>query len=162
MVGALARLALNGDRIDGRARDLWSALGPPRPLRNIVMNDLAQVIELLFSIEHALAIVEGLLDGGVVAEPPVPYERRPGSAAAATEVPRGTLFHYYEIDRTGHIEAADVITPTAQNCAHLEEQFRATVLAADVPDDELRKRLEIVARAYDPCVSCSVHVIRMI
>jgi coenzyme F420-reducing hydrogenase alpha subunit len=29
-----------------------------------------------------------------------------------------------------------------------------------VAEETLRHRLEMVARAYDPCVSCSVHVIR--
>jgi sulfhydrogenase subunit alpha len=162
MVGALARLALNGDLIDGRARSLWTSLGPRVPLRNVVMNDIAQVIELLFSIEHAHAIVEGLLAGGYAAEPSVRWEPRAGAAAAAAEVPRGVLFHRYEIDASGRVTAADVITPTAQNCAHLEEQFRATVRqASGASDAELRARLETVARAYDPCVSCSVHVVRM-
>ena len=57
--------------------------------------------------------------------------------------------------------AADVITPTAQNFANVEDQFRATVRdGIEASEEELRRRLEIVARAYDPCVSCSVHVIR--
>ncbi|HSL22534.1 MAG TPA: Ni/Fe hydrogenase subunit alpha [Vicinamibacterales bacterium] len=162
MVGALARLALYGDRIDGRARELWQALGPREPWRNVVMNDIAQVVELVFSIEHGMAIVDGLLATGVEPEPVAPVAVRPGRAAAATEVPRGTLFHAYEIDGSGRIASADVITPTAQNCAHLEEQVRATVRhAGDASDDDLRLRLSIVARAYDPCVSCSVHMTRL-
>lgn len=162
MVGALARLAINGHLIDGRAQELWTALGPHPPLRNVVMNDIAQIVELVYSIEHALDIVNGLLDDGLAAEPVVAYTPKPAVAASASEVPRGTLFHEYQIDASGRIAGADVITPTAQNCAHVEEQFRATVRGAgESSDDDLRHRLEIVARAYDPCVSCSVHVIRM-
>jgi sulfhydrogenase subunit alpha len=163
MVGALARLALNGDRIDGRSLEAWVALGPAAPLRNILMNDVAQVIEIVYSIEHALSLVERLLQEGVEPEAPAPFEPRAGSAAAAAEVPRGILFHHYELDARGRVVTADVITPTAQNCAHVEAQFRATVgHAGNAPDDELKRRLQIVARAYDPCVSCSVHVIRMV
>jgi sulfhydrogenase subunit alpha len=162
MVGALARLAINGERIRGHARDVWTTLGPHAPLSSIVANDLAQVVELVFSVEKALEIVNGLVEEGIRDERPVAYAPKRGKAAAASEVPRGTLFQEYEIDSHGRIATADVITPTAQNCAHLEEQFRATIRAAgEASDEDLRHRLEIVARAYDPCVSCSVHVIRM-
>jgi sulfhydrogenase subunit alpha len=162
MVGSLARLAVNAERVDGRARELWNALGPQLPARNVLMNDIAQVIELVYSIEHALDLVNGLLERGVTPERPAPYTPRSAVAAAASEVPRGTLFHEYRFDATGRVVAADVITPTAQNCSHVEAQFRATLRnAGDDEDNDLRHKLEIVARAYDPCVSCSVHVIRM-
>jgi sulfhydrogenase subunit alpha len=161
MVGALARLAVGGARIGGRAREAWRVLGPTFPCRNIVMNNVAQAIEVVYSVEQALEIVNGFLDGGLADERPAPYEVRPGRAAAASEVPRGTLFHYYEVGPGGLIAAADVITPTAQNFANAEDQFRATVRdRGPATEEELRHRLEIVARAYDPCVSCSVHVIR--
>ncbi len=161
MVGALPRLTLNGGLVGGRARQAWTLLGPTMPCRNVVMNDIAQLVELVFSVEQALAIVEEMLERGLTPEPRRRYQARAGSGAAATEVPRGLLFHSYEIDADGLIAAADVITPTAQNCAHVEEQFRAAVRRQpDVADDELRRRLEIIARSYDPCVSCSVHVIR--
>jgi sulfhydrogenase subunit alpha len=161
MVGALARLTLNGDRIRGRAREAWSAIGPAVPSRNIVANTLAQAIELVYSVEHALDLVNGFLESGLPAETPPPCEVRASRGVAASEVPRGTLFHAYELDANGRIVAADVITPTAQNFANLEDQLRATVRdAGTASDDVLRERLQIVARAYDPCVSCSVHVIR--
>lgn len=161
MVGALPRLTLNGDCIGGRARAVWSRLGPTLPSRNVIMNDVAQFVELVFSVEQAARIVDDLLARGVAPEPRMRYTARAGRGAAAAEVPRGLLFHSYEIDAGGLIASADVITPTAQNCAHVEEQFRAAVRRQpDLADDELRRRLEIVARAYDPCVSCSVHVIR--
>jgi sulfhydrogenase subunit alpha len=161
MVGALARLVLNGDRIRGRAREAWQALGPAIPCRNVLMNDVAQLVEIVFSVERALEIVDRLLGEGLTPEPLPDVLPRAGRGAAATEVPRGILFHSYEVDDRGRVAAADVITPTAQNCAHLEEQFRNAVATAPAaPDAELRQRLEIIARAYDPCVSCSVHVIR--
>lgn len=161
MVGALPRLLLNGARIRGRAREAWEALGPAGPCRNVLMNDVAQLVEIVFSVETALEIVDGFLSAGLTPEPLPSVVPHAGRGAAASEVPRGILFHSYELDDRGRVAAADVITPTAQNCAHLEEQFRAAVSAApEVPDNDLRQRLEIIARAYDPCVSCSVHLIR--
>jgi len=161
MVGALARLTVNGERIGGRARDVWKTLGLSVPSANIVANNLAQVVELVYSIDHALELVNGFLDSGVEPEPPSPYRLRAGKGTAATEAPRGILFHQYEVDKNGLVVAADVITPTAQNFSNAEDQFRATVRdGIDASEDVLKQRLAIVARAYDPCVSCSVHVVR--
>ena len=163
MVGALPRLTLNGGRIGGVARKAWESLGFAVPSTNIVMNNVAQVIEMVFSVERSLAIIDELLDAGVGQEAPAIYQAHACSGAAATEVPRGTLFYSYELDESGRIAAADVITPTAQNLNHAEDQMRAAVrsgLDSGASDDQLQRRLEIVARAYDPCISCSVHVIR--
>jgi len=93
------------------------------------------------------------------------YIVRAGRGVSAVEVPRGTLFHEYEIDDDGLVVAANVITPTAQNLANTERDLRhATeqlLAAGDVSDAQLRLDLEMIARAYDPCISCSVHVIRL-
>ncbi len=163
MVGALPRLTLSGDRIGGLARQAWESLGLAVPSANIVMNNVAQVIEMVFSVERALAIIDELLETGITQESPAAYVAHACNGAAATDVPRGTLFYSYELDENGRIAAADVITPTAQNLNHAEEQMRAAVrfgLDSGASDDQLQRRLEIVVRAYDPCISCSVHVIR--
>jgi len=164
MVGALPRLTLNGDRIQGLARKAWEELNFNPPCTNILMNNVAQAIEMIFSVEHALHLIEELLDAGCRQEDPVSYKVRACSGAAATDVPRGTLFYSYEIDDEGRIAAADVITPTAQNLSNAEDQLRATVqqgLGAGASDSTLEQRLAMVARAYDPCISCSVHVVRI-
>jgi sulfhydrogenase subunit alpha len=164
MVGALPRLTLNGDRIGGLARKAWEELKFKTPSSNILMNNIAQAIEMIFSVEEALRILNELLDSGVTLEAPASYKAHTCSGAAATEVPRGTLFHSYDIDSDGRIAAADVITPTAQNLSNAEDQLRATVkqgLASGATDDVIEQRLAIVARAYDPCISCSVHMMRV-
>jgi sulfhydrogenase subunit alpha len=164
MVGALPRLTLNGDRISGLARKAWEELRFTVPCSNIVMNNIAQAVEMIYSVEHALHLLEEMLDTGIAQESPVPYRVHACAGAAATEVPRGTLFYSYEIDAQGRIASADVITPTAQNLSNAEDQLRATVkqgLSAGASDSTIEQRLAIVARAYDPCISCSVHVIRV-
>jgi sulfhydrogenase subunit alpha len=91
---------------------------------------------------------------------------RAGRGIAAVEVPRGILFHEYEIDGRGKVVAANVVTPTAQNLANVERDLRAaaeSLLLSGPPggDAELQRNLEMVVRAYDPCISCSVHVVRV-
>lgn len=164
MVGALARLAINGSWVQGLARTAWKELKLSVPFDNILMNNMAQAVEMVFSVERALQLVDELLETGLKHEEPVPYSLRAGQGAAATEVPRGILFYSYELDQNGRILTADIITPTAQNLNHAEDQIRATVQDGTlygVSDEDLQQRLAVVARAYDPCISCSVHVIRI-
>jgi sulfhydrogenase subunit alpha len=162
MVGALARLTLNGSRIDGLAREAWEQLQLFIPSVNIVTNNIAQAVEMVYSVEQALNIVNRLIAEGIREEAPVSYHPKACRGAAATEVPRGTLYYSYELDERGKVLAADVITPTAQNLNNAEDQMRAVVRQTEeISDSLLSQRLQIVARAYDPCISCSVHVMRV-
>ncbi|MFR8300774.1 MAG: nickel-dependent hydrogenase large subunit, partial [Gordonibacter urolithinfaciens] len=77
-----------------------------------------------------------------------------------TEAPRGALFHDLELDAEGRVVHASIMTPTAQNVANLEADMRllAEQLVADgSEEDEVRLEIEKLVRAYDPCLSCSVH-----
>ena len=128
------------------------------------MNNIAQAVEMIFSVEQALHLLDETARCRSCPGKPGAYKVHACSGAAATEVPRGTLFYSYEIDSEGRIASADVITPTAQNLSNAEDQLRATVkqgLAAGASDSTIEQRLAMVARAYDPCISCSVHVVRV-
>ncbi|MFB3826721.1 MAG: Ni/Fe hydrogenase subunit alpha [Bryobacteraceae bacterium] len=161
MVGALARLAINADIIDGRCADLMKRLGLRLPSDNPLDNNKAQAVELVLDVEGALRLVERLLEEGVAPEPAVPVRPRAGSGTAITEAPRGLLIHSYTYDEQGAIAAADVITPTALNAASVEDRLRHTAEQnTDRGEPAFTHKLEMVVRAYDPCISCSVHVLR--
>jgi sulfhydrogenase subunit alpha len=124
-------------------------------------NNKAQALELLGDLERALAIVEQFLRDGINDERPPMVQPRAGNGTAITEAPRGLLIHSYSYDAEGRIISADVITPTALNAASMELHLRLAVeQSAQRDDGTLRKRLEMIVRAYDPCISCSVHVVR--
>jgi sulfhydrogenase subunit alpha len=161
MVGALARITVNRDRLPDRALELVEALEIPIPSTDPLDNNKAQAVELALDIDRALEIVDELVELGVEAEPPAPVQPRAGSATVITEAPRGILLHSYAYDDEGRITMADVITPTAFNAASIEEHFRAAVTRDGVDQEErLKHTLEMIARAYDPCISCSVHLVR--
>ena len=89
--------------------------------------------------------------------------RTTGSGTGAVEAPRGVLYHHYEI-KDGLIDVADIITPTAQNLDDVEKHLKLTaerMLADDKQDEEVRLGLEMVARAYDPCISCATHLVAL-
>lgn len=165
MVGSLARIKLWGHYLKGRAEKALNRLIPDREDNNPLLNNWAQLVELVHSVERGIEICEELLAQPEAAQDMVAFTVRAGRGVGAIEVPRGTLFHEYELDDQGRVVAANVITPTAQNLANLERDLREAVerTLADKPeaaDHELKLRLEMVARAYDPCISCSVHLVR--
>jgi len=166
MVGSLARLKLWGDLLRGRAAEAMAKLFPSGVVDNILLNNWAQLVELVHAVEHAAEVCEDLLGLPEADREMVAYQVRAGRGVGAIEVPRGTLFHEYEIDAEGRIVSANVITPTAQNLANTERDLRTAVehlLAARQGDNDatLKLNLEMVARAYDPCISCSVHLTRL-
>lgn len=161
MVGALARAALFGEKLSEKARSAQQKLGLTLPSDNPMDNNKAQAVELVHDVEHALHLVDRLLKEKIKPEKPVSVNPKSGTGSAATEAPRGILFHSYTFDDAGRVTAADVITPTAQNLNCAEYHFRAAVEQNPEKDvSELRKILEMIARAYDPCISCSVHILQ--
>ena len=55
-----------------------------------------------------------------------------------------------------------MITPTAINLENMEKDIRAAAaMAMNSPEDELKLSLEKVARAYDPCISCATHFLKL-
>lgn len=165
MVGSLARLRLWGHYLTGRAKAAYERLLPNKENTNPLLNNWAQLVELIHSVERAQEICQELLAQPEESEDMVPYQVRSGRGVGAIEVPRGTLFHEYELDEKGRVVAANVITPTAQNLANLERDMRTTAEAVlerdrEISDRSLKLALEMVARAYDPCISCSVHLAR--
>jgi sulfhydrogenase subunit alpha len=160
MVGSLARLTLFGDKLSAKALTAAGKLGLAIPSDNPMDNNKAQAVELLYDVEYALQSVEKMLHEKIKPEAPAAVKPKAGTGTAATEAPRGTLFHSYTFDAAGKVTAADVITPTAQNLACCEYHFRAAVdQDAEKNPAVLGKHLEMIARAYDPCISCSVHLV---
>ena len=87
-----------------------------------------------------------------------PYEIREGSAAAAVEAPRGTLYYWVDIDAKGYVKNVNIITPTAQFLSHLEDDIAAFISGIlDVDEKTREKKMRAFIRAYDPCISCAVH-----
>jgi len=160
MTGALARININGHLLEGRADEVRERLLPDLPNLNDLHNNTAQFIEIVHSLERARYLVDQLIQQPLGDEDPVTQSMRSGIGVGALEAPRGSLYHRYEIDGDGTVTDADIITPTAQNLANIEKDFRTAVTRKiESSRDELAHQLEIIARAYDPCISCAVHLV---
>jgi coenzyme F420-reducing hydrogenase alpha subunit len=162
MVGALARFNNNYSQLLPGAREAAAALGLKPLVTNPYLNTLAQVVEIAHCAEDACRVIDELLARGIAAEPPAPP--RPGAAegVGACEAPRGLLVHHYWIGADGTLEGADCVIPTNQNIANIEADMRALVPGiASKPEADIQLSLEMLVRAYDPCISCSVHVLKV-
>jgi coenzyme F420-reducing hydrogenase alpha subunit len=158
MVGALARFNNGFSRLGPVALLAAKKAGLKPPVNNPFMNNMAQLIECFHLTGEAIAIIERLLDAGPRPEPPA-RPRAWGRGVGVVEAPRGTLYHEYRVNRHGLIEKADCIIPTAQNLASIEADLRAFVpTVLDRPRDEIAGAVETLVRAYDPCISCSTHI----
>jgi sulfhydrogenase subunit alpha len=161
-VGALARIALNGDKLSGQAKKAKDKLSMSLISENMLYNNAAQAIEIIYSIERSVEIIDELLRQGIKEEKPAEVKVRAGTGTGAVEAPRGTLYHSYSFDEAGRLTEADVITPTAQNLANIEKDLRVSVKNLfDKPKEYLGSKLEMVVRAYDPCISCAVHLLKV-
>ncbi len=161
-VGALARWNNNYDQMTDLSLAAAGELGLKPDCYNPYMNNVAQVVECAHCAEDSIKIIDRLLKIGLKDEKPNQTPTRYGVGAGATDVPRGILFHEYEYDRKGEIVAANCIIPTGQNLANIDDDMKKLVPEIiDKSKEEITKHLEMLVRAYDPCISCSVHLLNV-
>lgn len=162
MVGALARFNNNYEQLHPRAKAAATALGMKPKVTNPYLNSGAQVVEIAHCIEDSINVIDQLLLNGVSPEEPVPPARQSGEGVGSCEVPRGILFHHYWIGEDGNMTGANCIIPTNQNIANLEGDMKSLVpQIMTKPVEAMQLDLEMLVRAYDPCISCSVHVAKV-
>jgi len=159
LCGPLARYALNHERLSPLAREAAREAGLGTPCRNPYRSVVVRAVEVLFACDEALRIIDAW-------EPPpapaVPFTPRAGTGHAATEAPRGLLYHRYRIDAAGTIVDACIVPPTSQNQGSIEQDLERVVEAnLALPHDELAARCEHAIRNHDPCISCATHFLTL-
>ncbi len=159
MVGPMARLNLNHDRLTPVARSLLEETGIPLPWRNPFLSILARGIEVVHALEMALRLVDRY------EEPEAPFVEasvRAGTGHGCTEAPRGILYHRYTLDERGIIQEARIVPPTTQNLHRMEQDlwaFAPQIL--NLPKDRATWLCEQAIRNYDPCISCATHFLKL-
>jgi coenzyme F420-reducing hydrogenase alpha subunit len=162
MVGALARFNVNHKQLHPRAQAAAEELGLRAICFNPFMNTAAQVVEMVHCVEDAIRICDELIARGIKAEPLWKFAGQGGEGAGACDVPRGILFHNYQIGDDGRVVGANCIIPTGQNLANIEADMRALVpQILDQGQEKVQMMMEMLVRAYDPCISCSTHVLNV-
>ena len=165
MVGALARLNINFERLSPLAKKTAEMFSLKPVCHNPFMNNVAQLVEVVHSVEDSIRLIDELEAAGLQRQPD--YHKpevkvKAGRGVGAVEVPRGILFHDYTYNEKGICTKANCIIPTNQNHGNIELDMK-TLLPnmLSKTEKEIELSLEMLVRAYDPCISCSTHCIKV-
>ena len=158
MVGAIARVNNNRDKLSMHAEKYLKSLNFNNPDYNPFHNVLYQMIELIHCIENSVKLLKEIAHADLGNAITKEYEIREGAAAAAIESSKGTLYYWVDIDPKGYIKNVNIITPTAQILTHMEDDIAAFIPGILEKDEKIvEKKMRAFIRAYDPCITCAVH-----
>jgi len=150
---------LNLDRLKPAAHKLADEVGIDWPCWNPFQAIVARGLEIVHAYEEAIDIIR---EYERFAPSRIGYTWHASSGCAATEAPRGLIYHHYEVDDDGQVVSAKIVPPTSQNQQQIEEDLRdwlPRILSED--DDRTARDCERLVRCYDPCISCSTHFLKL-
>jgi len=169
-VGALARMNLNKNSLHQRTQQETKSALQAFPSQNAFHNNLAQAIEILNAIDDSLDILNQTQFKPEPLQKPV---RTTGEGFGIIEAPRGVLYHHLIIENNV-VKNAEILVPTGQNQLNMETDIKLLVeqkLGSVTPrvssepsaklKTELENDIEILIRAYDPCMSCASHFLKV-
>jgi coenzyme F420-reducing hydrogenase alpha subunit len=162
MVGALARMNIAKEKLHPKTQESCKDAIALFPSTNIFHNNLAQAIEIVHSIDESIDLLEQF---PIVAEDVIKKPYRDAVGIGVVEAPRGALYHKIHMGADGKIIDGEVIVPTGQNQINIEEDAGRLVEELwakgiqDVPS--ITFELEKLIRAYDPCMSCGAHFLKL-
>jgi F420-non-reducing hydrogenase large subunit len=122
---------------------------------------LARVIEYTAASERALLLLQdkAITDKKVRNEAGAVKSPR---GIGVVEAPRGVLIHDYAVNDKGFITRANLIVATGHNNRAIDRgvlEASKQIVRGENVDEGTLNRIEMVVRAYDPCVSCATHTI---
>ncbi len=156
MVGPLARVCLNYQQLPLSLKNILKKYNISFAKPSMFQSVLARAVEVYFAIYEAISLLENFV------ETEVSYKAssiKSGIGFGATEAPRGLLWQSYQLNEAGYVTKANIVPPTSQNQAHIEQDLARTLtqFGLNKTDQELKLMSEMVIRNYDPCISCSTH-----
>lgn len=162
-VGPLARLNVCKKYATPRAQAMLDdLLGEFKlPLQNSMFYHPARIIELMYAVER---VADLLQDDDLLSEQVKPgvYQAREARGVGVLEAPRGTLVHIYEIDDEGFAQQVRLNVATQHNNYAINAALYETarrIIQQVPPEESVLNELEMIVRAYDPCLSCATHVL---
>ena len=159
LAGPLARLHHNAERLSPITKQALQDTGLSMPFEQVSMGIVARSLEVLYAVDEALRLIDHYEPA---TEPCFSLPQQAGTGMAATEAPRGLLYHRYEINDDGTIHTAKIIPPTSQNQRRIEDDLRHFLPdVLHLSNEEVALGCERLIRSYDPCISCATHFLKL-
>lgn len=161
MVGALARVNLNKNELHKNTKKDCAKYLEFFPSNNLFYNNLAQAIEIVHCIDKAIELLSHDFKNEKTPEIKIKKANR---GVGTIEAPRGTLFYTMDIDNLGVVRNSEIIIPTSQNIINMEDaivDFVNQELDNKSSKEEITRKVERLIRAYDPCMSCATHFLKI-
>ncbi|MFH1585204.1 MAG: Ni/Fe hydrogenase subunit alpha [archaeon] len=161
MVGAMARLNLNKEALNKKTTKACEKYLNVFPTDCIFNNNLAQGIEMMQEIDDSLDKLNNI---DIKPEKPIIPKPKKGTGIGVVEAPRGTLYYHLDLDKKGIVTHCDLCIPTQQNIIHLEKDIASYVeqmLKEGKGQKKIEMEIEKMIRAYDPCMSCATHFLKV-
>ncbi|MDD5147831.1 MAG: Ni/Fe hydrogenase subunit alpha [Candidatus ainarchaeum sp.] len=161
-VGALARINLNQAELYHEPKKIIRDLKLKFPNTSPFYINAAQAVEMLQAIDSSIEILQ-ILDRIKIRQEPlkktIPKE---STGTGVTEAPRGLLFHSYSIGSDGLIKKGHIVVPTQQNSKNIEADLKGFIPGLlSMQKEKAELEIEKLIRAYDPCISCSTHFLKV-
>lgn len=158
-VGPLARFNLNFDQLTPKAKKVAKEVKFLPECKNPFKSILARAVETVFAFEEAIRLIKKY---EMPDKPSVDITPKAGVGYGCTEAPRGICWHTYQVDKNGVIQNARIVPPTSQNQKTIEDDLYHYVdKYKDLSQEDLTWQCEQAIRNYDPCISCSVHFLKL-
>jgi len=129
------------------------------PAHATLLFDYARLIDLMYACERARELLED--EGLRRTDTRVKVKPRGGRGIGVVEAPRGTLAHEYVLTRNGRLKSMKLIIPTQVNNAainlNVKDAAKEFIHRAEIKPG-LLNRIEMVIRAYDPCIKCATRL----
>ena len=159
LAGPLARLHLNYDQLSPLAKEGLTATGLHLPFKRPSLGIIARSVEVLYALDEAIRLIDQYEPPR---EPAVTGISRAGIGMAATEAPRGLLYHRYHVNSDGTIQLTKIVPPTSQNQRRIEDDLRSFLPSIlHLTNEEAALNCERIIRSYDPCISCATHFLKL-
>lgn len=132
------------------------------PAHSILLFDYARLIDLLYACEKSIQLLES--KDIIKTDVRVKIKSKSGTGVGIVEAPRGTLAHRYFLSSTGKLKKIKLIIPTQANNAAINMIIKSGAskfIKNGKIESGLLNGVEMLIRAYDPCIKCAARSINM-
>jgi coenzyme F420-reducing hydrogenase alpha subunit len=126
--------------------------------KNLLFTNFLKLLELYIEIKKSTEILDhpALKNREFI---PTLESIKNRDGIGIVEAPRGTLIHHYHLDKNNSLDQVKLFVATEFNLPLINQMITnyAQELYEKNDVNEVKKELQLIIRAFDPCISCATH-----